>query len=259
MLATVVLMGCASSSSTVSEGVDDTEEPTTDAAEANENTEEEAGAASGDDGDTDETAPSDDADDNSNGSADGDPDDGDDARTNGSEDDLGDGDDDASDQEADEAPEPPSAGADRSTQYTHVEDFDLEFKDARINLANAEVLFDELGEGDDIPESFDNLLSPADHDLRFDDIAPLVENELPDDLGDAMGIFVLLSSKYGLIGCEAHLRGQDGQDWNDNLFGYLLEQAVDLPADQRNNQAGLLVIGSNVVSGQLCPRLQSHT
>lgn len=246
LLALFVLAGCASSQSSV-EGADEEDEPVTETSSepADEATET-------DDERSDEAEPDTEPD------AEADADD-DESPTWDSADSDASAEDEDGESEPEEAPEPPAAGADRTTQYAHVEDFDLEFKNARINMAAAELLFDELGDGDDIPDSFDNLLEAADHDLRFDDVSPIVEAELPADLGDAMGIFVLLSSKYGLIGCEAYLRGQDGQDWNDNLFGYLLEQAADLPTDQRNNQAGLLVIGSNAVSAQLCPRLQSHT
>jgi len=247
LIAVSVLVGCASSASTVSD-----ETATEDEAETA--AEEPAADAAPDDVDDDEPGSSGDGDEATADSDDNDDKDDDGAGSRADAWSAA-----AADDDADTAPEPPNAGADRTTQYAHVEDFDLEFKNARIDVASAELLFDDLGDGDDIPESFDNLLESADHDFRFDDIAPIVEAELPAELGDSLDIFVLLSSKYGLIGCEAYLRGQDGQDWNDNLFGYLLEQAIDLPADQRNNQAGLLVIGSNVVGSQLCPRLQSHT
>lgn len=160
---------------------------------------------------------------------------------------------------ATEADDVPAAdGVDRSISYTHIDGLDLAFKNATIDLTKAAETFAEAGGDGDIPDRFDALLASIDHPLTFDDVAPRVRAALPEGLGDSIDIFTLLSSQWGLIGCEAHLAGQDAQDWNDNLFGFLLAQAEDLPVDQRNNQAGMMVNGANAATAHICPRLQSH-
>lgn len=138
--------------------------------------------------------------------------------------------------------------------WTHVDGFDLGFSDGRALLAESVDTFYAVGDGD-IAESVESILTSIDHPLGWQDAADAALATFPDGLGDSAGIFTLLSTQWAVIGCESHLAGMSRQSWNRHLFDHLVADAAGLPAEQADNQAGILLNGSNAAIDVLCPRL----
>lgn len=138
--------------------------------------------------------------------------------------------------------------------WTHIEDFDLVFENGRPDLDAAVTTFYDVG-GGDIAESVDSLLASIDHPLEWQDVADAAVGTFPEGLGESAGIFALLSSQWSVIGCETHLAGMNINRWNELLFEHLVAEAANLPADQADNQAGILLGATNAGIARLCPRL----
>lgn len=145
-------------------------------------------------------------------------------------------------------------GVSMSTVWTHVDGFDLGFSNGRTLLPESVDVFYTVGDGD-IAESVDSILSSIDHPLTWQDAADAALQTFPDGLGDSAGIFTLLSTQWAVIGCESHLAGMSRPSWNRLLFDHLVDDAAGLPAEQADNQAGVLLNGTNAAIDLLCPRL----
>lgn len=163
---------------------------------------------------------------------------------------------DASEPAPPKAPEPAALaeGIDRSVEWRHIDGFDLTFTNGRADMTSAEALFNELGGGgSDIAASVTTLLGANGHPLATETVAQRVRDVLAD--GEAEGVFTQLSLRWGVIGCEAHLRGSSVPDWNRHLFDHLLGQAEGLGPDAAQNQAGQISLGAGAAAQTLCPRL----
>lgn len=150
--------------------------------------------------------------------------------------------------------ETPVDPRDEAVIWTHIDDFDLAFTDGRPDLAAAVDTFYEVG-GGDIQASVDSLLDSIDHPLGWQDAADAAVATFPEGLGEASGVFALLSTQWAIIGCESHLAGMNTSRWGKLLFDHLVAEAANLPADQADNQAGTLLAATNAAIAELCPRL----
>lgn len=146
------------------------------------------------------------------------------------------------------------AADDRPAIWRHVDGFDLLFENGRPDLNAAVATFYEVGDGD-IDVSVDNILASIGHSRSWQHAADAAVATFPEGLGEASGVFALLSTQWALIGCEAHWAGMNQGRWNTQLFDHLVAEATGLPAEQADNQAGILLEATNAAIATLCPRL----
>lgn len=185
----------------------------------------------------------------------------DDAETaeDGDDDDTSDQSDDADDEaegtaDSTDDPDDDSSTDEQPAIWRHVDGFELVFENGRPNLNAAVDSFYAVGDGD-ISESVDNILDSIDHPRSWQDAADAAVATFPEGLGEASGVFALLSTQWATIGCEAHWAGMNQGRWNTHLFDHLVGEAAGLPPEQADNQAGILLEATNAAIATLCPRL----